>query len=86
MQELHGGALAGHFGVEKTISMLKEHYYWPKMSKEVEHLVRRCTVDMSYLMVFTLLCPCLWPLAKMCPLISLRGCLGHKGIKTPLWW
>ena len=27
IQELHSGALAGHFGVEKTISMLKEHYY-----------------------------------------------------------
>ena len=27
MQELHGGALSGHFGVKKTCSMLKEHYY-----------------------------------------------------------
>jgi len=32
IQELHGGALAGHFGVEKTCAMLKEHYYWPHMS------------------------------------------------------
>jgi len=37
IQELHGGALAGHFGVEKTCSMLKEHYFWPKMSRDVEH-------------------------------------------------
>ena len=44
IREAHGGALAGHFGVEKTTSMLKEHYYWPKMSKDVEHIVRRCTV------------------------------------------
>ena len=44
IQELHGGALAGHFGVEKTCSMLKEHYYWPKMSKDVEHFVKRCSV------------------------------------------
>ena len=29
IQELYSGALAGHFGVEKTCSMLKEHYYWP---------------------------------------------------------
>jgi len=43
IQELHGGALAGHFGVEKTCSMLKEHYYWPKMSKDVEHFVKRCS-------------------------------------------
>ena len=27
IQELHGGVLAGHFGVEKTSSMLKDHYY-----------------------------------------------------------
>jgi len=27
IQELHGGALPGRFGVEKTCSMLKEHYY-----------------------------------------------------------
>ena len=44
IQELHGGALAGHFGIEKTCSMLKEHYYWPSMAKDVEHLVRRCSV------------------------------------------
>jgi len=23
--------------------MLKEHYYWPKMSKDVEHFVKRCS-------------------------------------------
>jgi len=28
IQELHGGALAGHFRVKKTCSMLKGHYYW----------------------------------------------------------
>jgi len=27
IQELPGGALASHFGVEKTYAMLKEHYY-----------------------------------------------------------
>ena len=43
IQELHGGALVGHFGVEKTCSMLKEHYFWPKMSRDVEHLIKRCS-------------------------------------------
>jgi len=41
IQEVDGGALAGHFRVEKTCSMLKEHYYWPKMSKDVEQFVKR---------------------------------------------
>jgi len=43
IQELHSGVLAGHFGVEKTCSMLKEHYYWPRMSKDVDHFVNRCS-------------------------------------------
>jgi len=43
IQQLHGGALAGHFGVEKTCAMLKDHHYWPKMSKDVEHFVKRCS-------------------------------------------
>jgi len=29
-------------GFEKTWSMLKEHYYWLKMPKYVEHFVKRC--------------------------------------------
>ena len=44
IQELHGGALAVHFGVEKTYLMLKEHYYWLKMSKDAEHCVKRSSL------------------------------------------
>jgi len=43
IQELHGGALASNFGVEKTCSMLKEHYFWPTMSSDVEHFIKRCS-------------------------------------------
>jgi len=43
IHEVHGGALAGHFGIEKTCVMLKEHYFWPKMARDVEHLIRRCS-------------------------------------------
>jgi len=43
IHELHEGALAGHFGVEKTCSMLKEHHFWPKMSRDVEHFIKRCS-------------------------------------------
>jgi len=42
IQELHEGALAGHSGAEKTCSMLKEDYFWPKMSRDVEHFIKRC--------------------------------------------
>jgi len=27
----HGGALTGHFSLNKTIDILKEHFYWPKV-------------------------------------------------------
>ena len=43
IKEVHGGALAGHFGIEKTSLMWKEHYYWPKMVKDVEQYVKRCS-------------------------------------------
>ncbi|KAG7564224.1 Retrotransposon gag domain [Arabidopsis suecica] len=42
MQESHGGGLTGHFGVTKTLEVLKEHFYWPKMKRMVEKFVGRC--------------------------------------------
>jgi len=34
--------LAGHFGESKTLTMLREHYYWPGMEKDVQDILRRC--------------------------------------------
>ena len=31
LQESHEGGLMGHFGREKTLLMLADHFYWPKM-------------------------------------------------------
>ena len=31
VRESHSGGLMGHFGVQKTLSMLNEHFYWPSM-------------------------------------------------------
>ena len=42
IQELHGGPLIGCFGVEKMCSILKDHYYWQTMPKDVEHYIKRC--------------------------------------------
>ena len=42
IREVHGGSLASHFGENKTIFMLKEHYYWPRMSKDVQDVLKRC--------------------------------------------
>ena len=32
IKEKHSGGLAGHFGLDKTIAILREHYFWPQMS------------------------------------------------------
>ena len=43
LQESHGGGLMGHFGREKTYDMLSNNFYWPRMYRDVERHVRRCT-------------------------------------------
>ena len=43
LQEAHGGGLMGHFGVKKTEDILNHHFYWPKMRRDVERFIARCT-------------------------------------------
>ncbi|KAF7807180.1 Transposon Ty3-G Gag-Pol polyprotein [Senna tora] len=40
--ETHGGGLMGHFGVDKTLALLHEHFYWPKMRKYVVSVCAKC--------------------------------------------
>ncbi|XP_075489516.1 LOW QUALITY PROTEIN: uncharacterized protein LOC142528360 [Primulina tabacum] len=42
VREAHGGGLMGHFGVAKTLSALHEHFYWPHMKRDVEHVCDKC--------------------------------------------
>ena len=44
IKEKHSGGLAGHFGINKTLSLLKEKYYWPQMYKDVQKFVKSCGV------------------------------------------
>ena len=39
IKEKHGGGMVGHFGQDKTISILREHYFWPQMSQDVKNFV-----------------------------------------------
>ncbi|GKC45128.1 RNA-directed DNA polymerase, partial [Tanacetum coccineum] len=40
--EGHAGGLAGHFGRDKTLALLCEQFYWPKMERDVNRLLERC--------------------------------------------
>ena len=44
IKEKHYGGLARHFGIDKTLSLLKEKYYWPQMFKDVQKFVKSCGV------------------------------------------
>ena len=42
MREAHGGGLMGHFGVKKTLEILREHFFWPRMRRDVIQINGRC--------------------------------------------
>ncbi|GKV41594.1 hypothetical protein SLEP1_g49100 [Rubroshorea leprosula] len=42
--EAHNGGLAGHFGRDKTLALVKESFYWPKLEQNVIHHIQRCKV------------------------------------------
>ena len=43
IRELHGGGLARHFGITKTLHALEARYYWPRLRRDVCRLIGRCT-------------------------------------------
>lgn len=42
VREAHGGGLMGHFGVQKTLDILHEHFYWPNMRRDVQVICDKC--------------------------------------------
>ena len=44
VREAREGGLMGHFGVQKTLDTLKEHFYWPNMKKDVQKFCEHCIV------------------------------------------
>ncbi|GJV49786.1 RNA-directed DNA polymerase [Tanacetum coccineum] len=45
--EGHAGGLTGHFGRDKTLALLREQFYWPKMERDVNRLLERCTCHIA---------------------------------------
>jgi len=44
VKEVHRGGLAGHFGINRNIDMLKEHFYWPRMGGDVHEVISKCSL------------------------------------------
>ncbi|GJZ58937.1 retrotransposon protein, putative, ty1-copia subclass [Tanacetum coccineum] len=44
IKETHEGGLGGHFGRDKTVALLKDRFFWPKMTKDVNHYILRCRI------------------------------------------
>uniref|UniRef100_A0A2N9J8I5 Integrase catalytic domain-containing protein n=1 Tax=Fagus sylvatica TaxID=28930 RepID=A0A2N9J8I5_FAGSY len=44
IQEVHGGGLAGHFGRDKTLALVQENFFWPKLARDVESFVKSCRI------------------------------------------
>lgn len=42
--ECHQGALVGHFGRAKTVSLVGERFFWPKLVRDVMKVLNRCRV------------------------------------------
>nr|KYP67622.1 Transposon Ty3-I Gag-Pol polyprotein [Cajanus cajan] len=42
IKESHEGGLMGHFGVDKTLSFIKERFYWPHMRVDVQRYCSKC--------------------------------------------
>lgn len=38
LEDVHSSGLTGHFGVAKTMQLLREHFYWPTMQREAKNI------------------------------------------------
>ena len=47
LDELHGGALGGHFGEAKTLALMKASFFWPKLERDIARFVMKCVVCMT---------------------------------------
>ena len=48
LRDLHEGELGGHQGMDKTVSQLKERYYWPGHYQDVQNWCSRCGACASH--------------------------------------
>ena len=44
IREVHDQPAVGHTGVRRTILLIQQHYFWPKMKQNVNRYIRNCHV------------------------------------------
>ena len=44
IREIHDQLAVGHTGVRKTILTIQQHYFWPRMKRDVDQYIRNCHV------------------------------------------
>jgi len=44
IKKAHGGDLAIHFGINRTLEILKDHFYWPKIGGDIHKVISRCNI------------------------------------------
>lgn len=87
VREVHGGGLSGHFGVKKTLKVIKEHFYWPRMIRDVHRAIKWCMIWKKVLhMVYT--CHYLsWTSHGLIRVwSSYSNCQELKEEKIQFWW
>jgi len=43
-REAHGASLTRHFGLNKTLDILRENFHWPKIGEDVHRVVSRYSI------------------------------------------
>ena len=42
MESEHDSLVAGHMGLDKTMELVDQNFYWPEMAKDIEDYIRSC--------------------------------------------
>jgi hypothetical protein len=42
IQELHSDGLAGHFGCDKTLTLVEDRFFWPRLRRDVQTAIKHC--------------------------------------------
>ena len=43
VREMHNGGFGAHFGINKTLSKVRERFYWVRCREDVENWCKKCT-------------------------------------------